>query len=249
LIAMSIFTSPALSTIETFIPVEKLPRAMAILTITANLLYSLEPIIVDIIDFLGAPTTFVAGGVFVFATGVALRRNAFALLRETSGIEPTPKTTSSDSARSSYGYIFVMGAVLGIVTALLFHVFPDVLEKSLADLLNETSSKILVVGILIISGLLALPFSSLVTYHGLQKSFLISLLICLISLAGIFFLTNPLLILLFLVFFSIGFSSLSVSTLPLAMERSGFEEKVFCVGIFFSGVAIPDGIFEVLQSI
>jgi MFS family permease len=54
LIAMSIFTSPALSTIELFIPIDKLPKAMAILTITANLLYALEPIVVDIIDFLGA---------------------------------------------------------------------------------------------------------------------------------------------------------------------------------------------------
>lgn len=44
---MSIFTGPAVSTIETFIPVGKLPRAMAILTITSNLLYSLEPAIVE----------------------------------------------------------------------------------------------------------------------------------------------------------------------------------------------------------
>src|SRR6187551_113944 len=37
LIAMSIFTSPALSTLELFTPVEQLPRAMALLTIIGNL--------------------------------------------------------------------------------------------------------------------------------------------------------------------------------------------------------------------
>ncbi|HCZ34499.1 MAG TPA: hypothetical protein DHV26_01065, partial [Cytophagales bacterium] len=55
LISMSIFTSPALSTLELFTPVDKLPRAMAILTIVGNLIYSLEPVIVDLIDYLGAP--------------------------------------------------------------------------------------------------------------------------------------------------------------------------------------------------
>ena len=55
LIAMSIFTSPALSTLELFTPVDKLPRAMAVLTIVSNLLYAMEPVIVDLIDFLGAP--------------------------------------------------------------------------------------------------------------------------------------------------------------------------------------------------
>ncbi len=61
LIVMSIFTSPALSTLELFVPVDKLPCAMAILTIVSNLLYSLEPVIIDLIDYLGAPITFMVG--------------------------------------------------------------------------------------------------------------------------------------------------------------------------------------------
>jgi hypothetical protein len=42
------------------------------------------------------------------------------------------------------------------------------------------------------------------------------------------------------------FTSLSVSALPLAINRSGYPEKVFCVGLFFSGVALPEGVFDSL---
>jgi MFS family permease len=73
LIGMSIFTSPALSTIELFAPIDKLPTAMAVLTIVSNLVNALEPVIVDIIDFIGAPLTFIVGGAGVFLSGYALK--------------------------------------------------------------------------------------------------------------------------------------------------------------------------------
>jgi hypothetical protein len=63
---------------------------------------------------------------------------------------------------------------------------------------------------------------------------------------GILIISSPLLVLLLLAIFAIGFAALSVSTLPLAMEKSNYYEKVFCVGIFFSGVALPDGIVEAM---
>ena len=87
LIGMSIFTSPALSTVELFTPVNKLPHAMAILTITSNVVYSLEPVIVDIIDYLGAPITFIIGGVAVFLSGYALRKTSLGLFKQSGNRE------------------------------------------------------------------------------------------------------------------------------------------------------------------
>ena len=43
-----------------------LPRAMAILTIVANLLYSLEPVIIDLIDYLRRADYIMIGGIAVF---------------------------------------------------------------------------------------------------------------------------------------------------------------------------------------
>jgi MFS family permease len=248
LVAMSIFTSPALSTIETFIPVEKLPRAMAILTITANLLYSLEPVIVDIIDYLGAPVTFIAGGILTFASGLLLQKNTLSLFGSSGGSKRPRAGFVLDRQRSSYPFIFIIGTVLGIATTVLFNIFPEILQVKLADLLKNSSSKVMLVGILSVSGVLSLPFSSLISIYGVRKSFFISCVVTLISIVGVVAFTSPLLILLLLAFFAIGFAALSVSSLPLAMEKSNYYEKVFCVGVFFSGVALPDGIVEALQA-
>jgi hypothetical protein len=247
LIAMSIFTSPALSTIELFIPIEKLPKAMAILTITANLLYALEPVVVDIIDFLGAPVTFIAGGVFVFLSGYSMKKNVLSLFSGNHGREDNPRASIVfDAQRSAYGFIFFIGAVLGIATTVMFNIFPDVLAVKLDVLLNGTSSKILLVGILIVSGILSLPFSNLVNYYGTAKTFWFTAGLTAASIAGILLLSSPLLVLLMMAIFAIAFAALSVSSLPLAMSKSNYYAKVFCVGVFFAGVAVPDAILEVL---
>src|SRR5688572_23567202 len=115
LVAMSIFTSPALSTIETFMPVEKLPRAMAVLTVVGNLLYSIEPIIVDIIDYLGAPITFMTGGAIVFISGYALKKNSISLFN--SGEKRAQASFKLDTQQSKYAYILFLGIVLGVATA------------------------------------------------------------------------------------------------------------------------------------
>lgn len=246
LFAMSLFTSPALSTIETFIPVEKLPKAMAVLTITANLLYSLEPVIVDIINFLGAPVTFIFGGMIVFVSGFALKKNALTFLAKQQGREDEAPADQAHKERTAYGYIFILGAVLGLATTWLFSILPGVLDVKFAALLNGMSSKIILVGVLVVSGSLSLPFSNLTVHYGIQRSFWHSSLLTVLSIAGVFMVTAPFLILLLLVLFAIGFSVLSVSSLPLAISKANYFEKVFCVGIFFSGVALPEGIVEVL---
>src|SRR4051812_38286746 len=95
LVAMSIFTSPALSTVELFTPVDKLPKAMALLTIVANLVYAVEPVIVDIIDYLGAPITFIAGGAVTLASGYAMKKNSLGLFKQNGDKEAPPSRESS----------------------------------------------------------------------------------------------------------------------------------------------------------
>jgi MFS family permease len=245
LVAMSIFTSPALSTIETFMPVDKLPRAMAVLTVAGNLLYSLEPVIVDIIDYLGAPITFITGGAIVFISGYALKKNSMNLFSKAEGKEKRPQATFTlDTNKSNYGYILFLGVVLGIATAVLFKIFPDVMNTKLSILFNDSNSKIVSVGILIISAILSIPFSTLVNSYGLQKSFWVSAIFTLLSIVGVLVFQAPLAVLLMVAIFAIGFAALSVSSLPLAIGKANYYQKVFCVGIFFAGVELPDFIIE-----
>jgi MFS family permease len=246
LIAMSIFTSPALSTIETFMPVEKLPRAMAVLTVVGNLIYSLEPVIVDIIDYLGAPITFISGGAVVFLSGYALKKNSISLFNNADK-KQTQASFKLDTQKSEYGYILFLGIILGIATAVLFEIFPAVMSEKLAVLFTG-NSKIVSVGILIISAILCVPFSTLVNTYGLKKSFWVSGVATMLAIAGVLLFQAPLAVLLMTAIFAIGFAVLSVSSLPLAIGKANYYQKVFCVGIFFAGVELPDTIIEIIQA-
>jgi MFS family permease len=249
LIAMSIFTSPALSTLELFTPVDKLPRAMAVLTIVANLIYSLEPVIIDIIDYLGAPVTFIAGGAVVFLSGYALKKTSLSLFQMSDDKEARPiASITLDTTRSNKPYIFFLGLALGVPTAILFKIFPALLGDKLHLLLNGIDGKIMLVDLLVISAILSLPVSSWVNKLGLQKSFWWSLAVIIVTTIFIFTAQSSMLVLVMTLLFATMFTSLSVSSLPLAISKSNYYEKVFCVGIFFSGVALPNGIIEAIQA-
>lgn len=245
LVAMSIFTSPALSTLELFTPVEKLPKAMAVLTIVANLIYSLEPVIVDIIDYLGAPATFMAGGIITFLSGYALRKNSLGLFKMSGGSEAKPMASFQlDTQRSQYRSIFIMGIVLGLTTTILFNIFPDILEQRLGVLLNGMEGNIILVLVLVLSAIVSLPVSTKVSQYGLQQSFNASALVSLMAMGLILVYPATWMVAIMILIFSFSFTVLSVSSLPLAIQKANYYEKVFCVGIFFSGVALPDGIIE-----
>lgn len=246
LIAMSIFTSPALSTLELFTPIDKLPRAMAILTIVANLIYSLEPVIVDLIDYLGAPLTFMIGGVAVFVSGYALKKNSLSLF--TNNPSRPRADFKFDTTRTNYWYIFLVGIAVGMPTTLMFNYFPDLLERSLSSLVALEGKWLLVIA-LFFSAVLSLPASDYVIKTGTVKSFRWSFLIACVSVVLVFVSGSALLTLLAMIAFTVSFTVLSISSLPLAIERANYFEKVFCVGIFFSGMAFPDGIVEAIQAL
>lgn len=249
LVAMSIFTSPALSTLELFTPVEKLPKAMAVLTIVANLIYSLEPVIVDIIDYIGAPLTFMAGGAITFLSGYALRKNSLGLFKQSGGSEAKPMASFKlDTQRSQYRSIFLMGIVLGLATTVLFNIFPDILEQGLGGLLNGMHGNIILVLVLVLSAIISLPMSTKVSQYGLERSFNLSALVTMGAMGLILIFPVTWMVAVMILVFAFSFTLLSVSSLPLAIQKANYYEKVFCVGIFFSGVALPDGIIEAVLS-
>ncbi|MEX2233838.1 MAG: MFS transporter [Cyclobacteriaceae bacterium] len=243
LIAMSIFTSPALSTMELFTPVDKLPHAMAILTIVGNLIYSLEPVIVDIIDYLGAPVTFMIGGAVVFLSGYALKKNSMGLFKLSGNREAI--MSKKETQKSEYGFIFFLGLAVGLATTMMFNGLPDLLETKLNTLL-ALDGKHIVVAILLLSAILSWPMSYVVNKYGMKRIFWLSFVFIALSSLAIWFSASTVGILLMAIVFAVTFTSLSVSALPLAINRAGHAEKVSCVGLFFSGVALPEGLWEAL---
>lgn len=246
LVAMSIFTSPALSTLELFTPVDKLPAAMAVITIVGNLVYSLEPVIVDIIDYIGAPLTFVAGGVVVFLSGYSLQRNSLGLFQQNAG---RPRAVFTfDTKKSPYRLIFFLGLALGLATTALFKFLPDVLHENLLTLV-DVEGKYVVVAILVVSAICSLPASRLTERYSVEKVFWYSLVVLAVAGLGIMFVHQAIVTILLSIAYAAGFASLSISSLPLAIDRANYYEKVFCVGIFFSGVEVFDSIVDIITSL
>ncbi|HEX8040329.1 MAG TPA: MFS transporter [Chryseosolibacter sp.] len=241
LIAMSTFTSPALSTLELFTPVEKLPHAMAILTITANVVSSLEPVIVDIIDRLGAPVTFMLGGIAVFFSGYALKKHSLGLFKKNADRESEPEAGAP--ARSSYALILFAGLALGVATTILFNVLPALLQQKVGDLV-AVDGKGMLVGILLLSAMLSWPVGKLAGTRGFARMFVISFIFTLIATLALLLTTSSLLSVILAALYAVSFTSLSVVGLPLAISRAAYAEKVFCVGIFFAGVAVPEGVWD-----
>ena len=242
LVSMSIFTSPALSTVELFTPVDKLPKAMAILTIVANFIYAFEPVIVDIIDFLGAPLTFIFGGVVVLISGYAMQKNSLGLFKGTG--EPKPAATDEKANKSDYPFIFFLGIILGIATTVMFNFFPGLFAQKLSGFLHDPEGKLGLFIMLIFSALLSWPLSGFINRYSMGQVFWMSAALIALTAAGIFLIPSPLIVFVTAIFFAIAFTSLSLSSLPLAISRSGYYHKVFCVGVFFSGAALPEGIVE-----
>lgn len=247
LVGMSIFTSPALSTVELFTPVDKLPKAMALLTIVANLVYALEPIVVDIIDYLGAPITFIVGGAVTLASGYAMQKNSLGLFKQNGNKETVPSQEKTHTTKSAYGFIFLLGLILGGASLVLFHLFPNELTGKLS-VFTTLTGKSLLVGMLFFSALISWPISNFVNRYSMSQVFWMSTALIALSAIGIFMLSISWVILIMMVVFTVSFTALSVSSLPFALAYTGYYEKVFCVGIFFSGVALPEGVFEALQA-
>jgi hypothetical protein len=242
LVGMSIFTSPALSTIELFAPVDKLPLAMAVLTMTGNLVNALEPVIVDVIDYLGAPATFSVGGVCVFLSGYALKRTSLSLFSAQG-----ESTAEASPARSRYVFIFVLGAGLGVATTVLFNLFPSKLEAVIGPSLGGLGGNALTAWLLVLSAVISVPISSLVGQMGLRRSYAAGFVLAVASLTGVLTGSGFGFTFAFLLLFIASFTVLYVVALPLVLSESTIREKVFCVGIFYSGTALPEGLMDVYQ--
>ena len=238
LFSMSLFTSPAISTIDLFAPSKKLPRAMAIITVVYGALYALEPVIVDLVDYLGAPLTFVVGGVITAASGFLMHKNTGKML---DGVVADVK--KEDKKKSDYTYAFVVGMALGIATTILFNLFPNWIEVKLGHVFDVNGSTA-ISAILFLAAVFSLPVSRIVEKRPLYISLLVSVIAIFVLIYAIYFLENSYAVAVLLILFAFFYSMISVCGLPLALSIVNDRNKVFGVGIFFAGFELPNGVVE-----
>ena len=240
LVAMNIFTSPSISTFELFAPFEEQPVALAILTITAELLYALEPVIVPIIDALGGALTFLTGGVLVTVAGILLRR-------ATRSVPDTVDATEGPE-KTSWNEVLVAGVRLGVPTALVFTIWPTLLQSKITPVFANISGSWAVSGMLALAAIACLPLSKKAQKWGLQPSQRLAFTIGLIAAVGVLLIDSPILVMVALCVFALALSMQSVSALPYSLTRIASHQKVLGVGVFFAGVEIPNAMMEIWQA-
>jgi hypothetical protein len=82
---------------------------------------------------------------------------------------------------------------------------------------------------------------------GLRRSYAAGFVLAVASLTGVLTGSGFGFTFAFLLLFIASFTVLYVVALPLVLSQSTIREKVFCVGIFYSGTALPEGLMDVYQ--
>ncbi len=249
LILMNVFHGPALSMIEMLVPANRLPQVMAIFTISADVTTSLEPSIVDVFEFFGAPLTFAAGGCLVFGAGWWLKRK----LDLQALLEDEPRHFFNDTEqRSTFELVKALGIGLGLglCTTFFFDLVPYIAERNLELVANGSLKGNHFASALIgLSALVAYPIGKWTQRRLTQENWLLlGYTISFFCILGIFF-SNGLLFMALCVAFPIAFATMGVHALPVVFGSLSPSQKVLGVGVFFAGTELTGslaGIFLAL---
>ncbi len=67
---MNVFFAPAFAMLEKFVPVAQFAIVMVVFILVSDIIYSLEPASIFLVEFFGAPFTFQFGGAIVLVSGL-----------------------------------------------------------------------------------------------------------------------------------------------------------------------------------
>lgn len=236
LVAMNIFTGPANSMIERFSSARKLPIVMAVLFFTTEIVFALEPLIIQLITFFGPTITFVFGGVLITVAGYIFHKvSSNEVLERQSSLE------KSNGRRSKYLPIVTVGLLLGLCHALLVEYLPNLNEL---DIILDP--KYYSTSLLIFAAILGLPFSIIISNNKLSTYIWMALPILILGMILMLgFPDSSLIIMIGALIVAASFSILSISGLPFALQNLSVKNITLGVGIFFGATEVADAIVEI----
>lgn len=243
LISMNIFHSPANSMLELFAPTKQLPIVMSVITMVTEMLYALEPIVVNLVDLMGPVITFVTGGVLLVSTGYWFRTTT----KSVTGIRDI---ADAEAEKDNYLLVISIGLALGAVMGILQNIFPDILKesfKSYSSLFFGGNHFVSI--ILAITAILAVPMSKFVEKTGLERSFIIGTIISTISIITVFIIPYLIPSTLACIMLASGLSMMAVSAFPLALKNLSTQNVTFGAGMFFGASEIIDGLINIVQNL
>ncbi|MFN0049379.1 MAG: MFS transporter [Cytophagales bacterium] len=243
LISMNIFHSPANSMMELFADAKQLPTAMALMTLTTELLYALEPVVVWFVDLIGPVPTFALGGFLLIVTGYFFRAT-------TKNISLTREYDETKAKKSNFPLVLTVGMMLGLATGIIMNTFPGLLASRLQDYSNTAlGGSHFVSFILGISALAAWPLSTVVTQIGMQKGVLYGCISTFICIVLVFLTNDPIYCGIACVLLGVSYSLLNVSSFPFILTNLSARTVTFGAGIFFGSIELADGLMNIFVNL
>lgn len=235
LIGMSVFMAPALSMIERFTARKNLPVVMGYIVLITELIYALEPVVVELVRFFGETLTFIVGGVLVLGTGLLFRR-----LTVDEVEERTARAREQKSTRLPYQLIILTGLILGAGRAFLVEYLPQTAE--VFSLSGKEASFLLLALSAVTAFLMGRRVARSSVFRYLKSSLItlgVALLLALVF-QGTAIVFGGLLIIA-----AIALGIGHVSGLPLIFNRLTPVNTTLGIGLFLGVSAITEGIMEV----
>lgn len=243
LIAMNIFHSPAVSTLETFVPADKMPLVIALFAILANIIAATEPVLVDLINVFGAPVTFAVGGALVFGTGFWFSRAAKQLVAQA---DSAPAQAAAQQS-SSFALVFVLGLLVGGLTTCIYKLFPlwIAADTELSAMIGMEPTWF--VSILIcVAAVLSYPMGMLAGRVGTRRLAMAAGIVGALTISTLQWVHGTPRLLLFCLF-PLPFAAATVTYLPIAFTRLEKRHLVLGIGVFFSGVELTASLVDIMQ--
>lgn len=239
LISMNIFHSPAISMLELYAPPNLLTAVASLFTLLAGLTAALEPSMTVLIDSLGAPLTFAAGGIAVFVAGSWF-------LRSSRNIEVQRESDSAAAPETSeFALILAMGLGLGLGVGEA--IMNDLLPRWIAvkgDLSPGYGPAGQSSFLYALSALVAWPLGMTGNRFTAEWLALIGGLGMLLLGSAAWLLPPPMAHAVLWIFPAV-YSALAVASLPVAFARLRPGHKVLGVGLLFSGVELAVGLVKI----
>ena len=241
LIAMNLFISPANSMIESFAPVQKLPLVMGVLFLTTELLYALEPLIVELVHFFGDTLTFVVGGVLIAGTGFLFYRVSSdeVMSRRKEVVEGKNQKKVSTL---SYAVILLAGLQLGLAKALLIEFFPENIENRFPA--QADVADIVTFGLLGFSAILAFVASKFIGKFKPLKVLTYAFYVVLAGGVLMFVSPNFALTIFSAVVVAAAFSLINITGLPFVISNLSARHITYGVGMFIGASELFSGLLE-----
>lgn len=240
LIAMNLFISPANSMIEAFAPAQQLPKVMGVLFLVTELIYSLEPLVVELVHFFGETLTFIVGGILISTTGF--------IFHKVSSDEVIQRKKEQSEHKSdklllpAVVAIILVGMELGIGKAFLTEFVPSHFNDHFAEL--KGYAEYISFGLLGLSAIIAFIISRYSQKLNITKTIIVSFITLVVAALLLLFVSNYIIAVFAAFVVAVSFSFVNISGLPYVFKNIPSKYITYGVGLFIGASEIFTGLFE-----